>query len=452
MQCPSLSRARVGREARSARVIGGCGKGDSDFRSRPTMSDVQREIVAVVIFAATYLLISGRRLKILPLNRPAAALLGAVLMVATGVMTPDQAYRAVDYNTLVLLLGMSLLSAYLDLAGFFGWTADWVLRVSGTPVRLLLYLMLTSGVLSALLVNDTVCLMLTPLVVRVVVRGGLPLPPYLLALAMSANLGSVATLVGNPQNMLIGQMSHLGFLPFARALIAPAVAGLGIAFLVLWWGFRDVLQGRIVAVVDPAATESTPVDRRLLRWTLLALGLVFVGFVAGLNLAWTALAGGVLVMVLARRDTHEVLKLVDWHLLLFFAALFIVVEGLNGTGLPEQLYRRVQPLFGTSTTAQSWNLAWFSVLGSNVFSNVPFVLVAGRWIPEFARPDLAWKVMALATTFAGNLTILGSVANMIVVESARKHVEVGFWDYAKYGLPITVLSLGVGLGLLLLLA
>lgn len=415
------------------------------------MSDVQREIVAVVIFVVTYLLISGRRLKILPLNRPAAALLGTVLMVATGVMTPEQAYRAVDYNTLVLLLGMSLLSAYLDLAGFFGWTADWVLRVSGTPVRLLFYLMVTSGVLSALLVNDTVCLMLTPLVVRVVVRGGLPLPPYLLALAMSANLGSVATLVGNPQNMLIGQMSHLGFLAFARALIAPAAAGLAIAFLVLWWGFRGVLVGRIVVSAE-ADAERMPVDRRLLRWTLLSLGLVFVGFVAGLNLAWTALAGGVLVMVLARRDTHEVLKLVDWHLLVFFAALFIVVEGLNGTGLPEQLYRHVQPLFGASRSAQSWNLAWFSVLGSNVFSNVPFVLVAGRWIPEFAQPELAWKVMALATTFAGNLTILGSVANMIVVESARKHVEVGFWDYAKYGLPITVLSLAVGLGLLLLLA
>jgi Na+/H+ antiporter NhaD/arsenite permease-like protein len=147
----------------------------------------QKELVAVAIFALTYLLISGPRLKVLPLNRPAAALLGTVLMVVCGIMTPEQAYRAVDYDTLVLLLGMSLLSAYLSLAGFFDWTADWVLRSARTPQRLLLYLILTSGTLSALLVNDTVCFMFTPLVVTVVVRGQLPLLPYLLGLAMSSN-------------------------------------------------------------------------------------------------------------------------------------------------------------------------------------------------------------------------------------------------------------------------
>jgi Na+/H+ antiporter NhaD/arsenite permease-like protein len=177
---------------------------------------------------------------------------------------------------------------------------------------------------------------------------------------------------------------------------------------------------------------------------------VFAGFLAGLDLAWTALAGGALVMVLARRDTHEVLKQVDWHLLVFFAALFVVVGGLNGTGLPDQMYARVRGVFGTSATSQAWNLAWFAALGSNLFSNVPFVLVAGKWIPNFVQPELMWKVMALATTLAGNLTILGSVANIIVVESARKHVEVGFWDYARFGIPVTVLTLGAGLAVLLL--
>jgi Na+/H+ antiporter NhaD/arsenite permease-like protein len=111
----------------------------------------------------------------------------------------------------------------------------------------------------------------------------------------------------------------------------------------------------------------------------------------------------------------------------------------------------VQGVFGTSVETQALNLAWFSVLGSNVFSNVPFVLVAGKWVPAFQDPDLMWKVMALATTFAGNLTLLGSVANIIVVESARGHCEVGFWDYARYGIPVTVVSLVVGLALLLLL-
>jgi Na+/H+ antiporter NhaD/arsenite permease-like protein len=410
--------------------------------------DTRRELLAIGIFAFTYVLISGRRLKILPLNRPAAALLGTVLMVSCGVMTPTQAYHAVDYDTLVLLLGMMLISAYLFLAGFFDWAADWVLRVAKTPERLLLYLIVASGLLSALLVNDTVCLMLTPLVVAVMVRGRLPLPPYLLALAMSANLGSVATLVGNPQNMIIGSLSKMPFLRFSAGLLPVAVLGLAIEYVVLRVGFRKVLRQAKLHQTD---TPSRPLDRRLLAIALGALAAVFAGFVAGLNLAWTALAGGALVMVLARRDTHEVLKLVDWHLLVFFAALFVVVEGLNSTGLPNQIYDRLRSLFGTTASTQAWNLAWFSVLGSNIFSNVPFVLVAGKWVPNLADPELMWKVMALATTFAGNLTILGSVANIIVVESARGHCEVGFWDYAKFGIPVTILTTVGGLALLLAL-
>jgi len=126
-----------------------------------------------------------------------------------------------------------------------------------------------------------------------------------------------------------------------------------------------------------------------------------------------------------------------------------VVEGLNLTGLPDQAYARVRGVFGTTTVAQAWNLAWFSALGSNIFSNVPFVLVAGKRISNFADPTLMWKVMALATTFAGNLTLLGSVANLIVVESARRHCEVGFWDYAKFGIPVTLLTTAAGMLVLL---
>ena len=406
------------------------------------------ELAAIAIFAFTYLLISGRRLKVLPLNRPAAALLGAVLMVVCGVLTPQQAYHAVDYDTLVLLLGMMIISAYLFLGGFFDWAADWVLKTAGTPRRLLLSLILTSGSLSALLVNDTVCLMLTPLVVAVMVRGRLPLLPYLLALAMSANLGSVATLVGNPQNMIIGSLSKITFLGFSRSLLPAALAGLAIQYAVLAFCFRRMLSE---TVIHPSDTPPRPVDRRLLIMAFGTLAGVFAGFVAGFNLPWTALAGAALVMVLARRDTHEVLKLVDWHLLVFFAALFVVVEGLNLTGLPDQAYGLLRGVFGTDESSQAWNLAWFSVAGSNIFSNVPFVLVAGKWIPQFAHPELMWKVMALCTTLAGNLTLLGSVANLIVVESARGHAEIGFWDYARYGIPITFLTTLAGMGLLLAL-
>jgi len=382
------------------------------------------------------------------LNRPAAALLGAVLMIATGVMTPERAYRAINYDTLVLLLGMMLISAYLYLAHFFEWAAELVRNFSRTPAHLLLYVTLTSGTLSALLVNDTICLMLTPLVVAVIRRGKLPLLPYLVALATSANIGSVATLVGNPQNMIIGHFSHISFPEFSRSLLPAAVVGLVINFFILRFGFRKMLR---VTAIDRADYPAPKLERGLFALVCVVLVSIFAGFLAGLNLAWTAMAGAALVMVLARRDTHGVLRLVDWHLLLFFAALFIVVGGLSDTGLPEAIYSRLQAIFGSSVPAQAWNLTWFSVVGSNVFSNVPFVLVAGNWIARFAEPTLMWKVLALATTFAGNLTIVGSVANMIVVESARDHIQVSFWDYARFGIPITILTTGAGVVVLLVL-
>jgi Na+/H+ antiporter NhaD/arsenite permease-like protein len=216
----------------------------------------------------------------------------------------------------------------------------------------------------------------------------------------------------------------------------------------LRFGFRRALRA---ALIEREAHTVPKLDRGLFAIVCIVFLSIFACFVAGLNLAWTALAGAALVMVLARRDTHEVLKLVDWHLLVFFAALFVVVDGLSDTGLPDAIYRNLQPLFGSSATAQTWNLTWFSAAGSNIFSNVPFVLVAAKWIARFAEPELMWKVLALATTFAGNLTIVGSVANMIVVESAREHIAVSFWDYARFGIPITILTTAAGVTMLLVL-
>ncbi len=412
--------------------------------------------IAVAIFALTYVLISSRRLKVLRLNRPASALLGAVLMVVFGVLKIEDAYRAVNWDTIALLLGMMLLAAYLHLAGFFELAAEWILLRARTPQRLLYLLVFASGILSALLVNDTICLLMTPLVITVIARGRLPLFPYLMALATSANIGSVMTLTGNPQNMIIG---HFSGIPYGRFLLGLAPAGLvclALDCLVLGWGFRRVLAD---ARIEPGAIPPPVIDRPLLIKTLACFGLVTLAFFFdepirrhfGLNVAWIALAGAALAMVMARVDTHQVLKLVDWHLLLFFAALFVVVEGLRVTGLPEEIYRSLRPLFGATGTAQAWNLAWFSAVGSNLFSNVPFVLVAGQWIGNFVEPELMWKVLALSTTYAGNLTLLGAVANIIVVESARPHIEVGFWDYARLGIPVTVLTTVVGVAMLLAL-
>jgi Na+/H+ antiporter NhaD/arsenite permease-like protein len=406
-----------------------------------------KESAAIAIFALTYFLVSGRQLKFLPLNRPAAALLGAALMVGFGVMTPERAYRAVNYDTLVLLLGMMIISAYLYLAGFFEWAAEGILRRARTPQTLLGLVMITAAVLSALLVNDTVCLVLTPLVIAIITRAGLPLLPYLLALATSANVGSVATLVGNPQNVIIGHYSGIPFLRFSAALLPAAIAGLAINYAILRIGFRDVLK-QTSATCAVASEETTRLDRHLFVKVCVVFVLVFAGFLAGFNLAWTALSGAALIMVIARRDTHEVLKLVDWHLLVFFAALFIVVGGLSDTGLPTAIFEHLRGIFGSSAPMQAASFTGFSIVGSNIFSNVPFVLVAVNWIDSFSHPALMWRVLALSTTYAGNLTILGSAANIIVMESSRRHVEVGFWDYAKFGIPITFATTAIGLVIL----
>ncbi|HEV2320237.1 MAG TPA: SLC13 family permease, partial [Verrucomicrobiae bacterium] len=257
------------------------------------MTANHKEVLAIAIFCVTYVLISGRQFKILPLNRPAAALLGAVLMVAAGVMTPDQAYHSVDYDTLVLLLGMMVITAYLSIAGFFEWAADLILFRAKNPASLLLSLVSISGLLSALLVNDTICLMLTPLVVAVIVRGKLPLPPYLLALAMSANLGSAATLVGNPQNMIIGHLSGMPFVRFSLSLAPAAVVGLAIEYAVLRVGFRKTMA---TTVIHRPETPPRKPHRGLLILTFIVLALVFAGFVCGRDLSWTALAGGALLM------------------------------------------------------------------------------------------------------------------------------------------------------------
>jgi Na+/H+ antiporter NhaD/arsenite permease-like protein len=205
--------------------------------------------------------------------------------------------------------------------------------------------------------------MLTPLVVAIIRRGKLPLLPFLIALATSANIGSAATLVGNPQNMIIGHFSHISFPEFSRALLPVAVVGLAINFFILRFGFRKMLRA---AAIDRAEHVPPKLERGLFILVCVVLVSIFAGFLAGLNLAWTAMAGAALVMVLSRRDTHGVLKLVDWHLLLFFAALFIVVDGLSDTGLPDAIYAGLQPVFGSSAPAQAWNLAWFFVIGSNL--------------------------------------------------------------------------------------
>ena len=403
-------------------------------------------LAAIAVFAVTYLAIAAGRLPGLSVDRPAAALLGAAAMVATGVLTPAQAGAAVNGETLGLLLGMMILSAYLAEAGFFRWASWRVIRAAGTPRALLWGLTLTAGALSAFLVNDTVCLMMTPLVVRIVDDADLPPLPFLLAVAFGANAGSVATLTGNPQNMIVGTLSGIPYGRFAAALALPAAASLLVVAGLLALLFRRDLPRRALA---GERLPAPAVDGRLLATALGATGLAVAGFLAGLELAWTALFAAALLMAVAGRAPREALARVDWPLLVFFAGLFVVVAGVGRAGVAEAMYRAIAPALGHEAPRQALVFGLFSVGASQVVSNVPFVILAGEWIPRLADPELLWLATALASTLAGNLTVVGSVANVIVLELAGPKGRIGFWRFLRYGAVVTGATLAVAMGILL---
>lgn len=402
--------------------------------------------LVVGVFLLTYALIAARRLRILPIGRPAGALLGAFLMVAVGALTPAQSYAAVDGDTLVLLFAMMAIVAYVERAGFFAWAAAHGLRRARTPLGLLYAVALLSAALSALLVNDTVCVFLTPLVVAACQAARLPLGPYLIALATSANLGSAATLVGNPQNMIIGGLSGMSFGTFS-ALAAPTAAlalALNLGLLRLYYARR------LGDAPLPAPAVAAPDGPRLLRAAVVVAGLL-VAFFAGAHLGYAALGGLVALIVLEREDPQEVFARVDWTLLVFFAALFVVVAGLAGTGLVDEAWRAAGPSLGHDTPAGLAALTALYTLGSNLVSNVPMVLLAAPGLADPQDP-FAWVLLGFVTTVAGNLTLIGSVANIIVAEKARHAHDLGFLEYLRFGLVSTLLVLLVCVPALALLA
>jgi Na+/H+ antiporter NhaD/arsenite permease-like protein len=393
-----------------------------------------------VVFVITYLLIASRRLSLLPIGRPAGALLGAVLMVLIGALSPGETYAAIDNDTIVLLFGTMVLTVYLERAGFLGWLAGRIISFCSAPMTLLWAVAALSGLLSAFLVNDTVCLFLTPVVVSVCERGKLPFGPYLIALATSANIGSAATLVGNPQNMIIGSLS--GF-PFARFMLfaAPAAgAGLFLNLLLLYLFYRRRLPAQMACVV---AVPST-VHRMQLFLALAVTAGVIGGFFAGFHLGYTTLTGVVILILADHKDPREVFSRVDWSLLLFFCCLFVVVAGLGKTGIIENSWKESAPYLNLSGAPGIVLFSALMTIGSNLISNVPMVLLTGPHLTELGSAQMGWVLLAFTTTVAGNFTLIGSVANIIVAERARDSYTLGFFEYLRFGLLSTILVLVAG--------
>ncbi len=403
--------------------------------------------VAVVVFVLTYLVIASRQLTILKLDRPAGALVGAVAMVAIGGLGLDAALAAIDLHVLTLLLGVLLIAAYLQEARLFRYVAYLVLTRTGSARALLWGLTFVSGGLSALLVNDTVCLVLTPLVVMVAVEAKLPVLPYLLALAGATNLGGVVSFSGNPQNMLIGRAAagNPSFAQYLAITLPVGVACLAANAATLTWLFRRELPR------GPLAERSPPrpgIDRVLAAKGLLALAAFAVAALAGVSLAGAAIAAAAGLVLVARIEPRRALVLVDWQILLFFAALFVVVEGLRATGVLADGLAAIAPVIHRGDAVGDAAFVGLTVVGSNLVSNVPFVMLAADSVPAMPDPTWGWIMLAVASTLAGNLTLMGSVANVIVMEAAGPRGEIGFFRFVRYGAVMTLVSLVVAFGIL----
>jgi Na+/H+ antiporter NhaD/arsenite permease-like protein len=315
----------------------------------------------------------------------------------------------------------------------------WVAHRVRHPLTLLSAVTLVSGVFSAFLVNDTLCLVLTPLVLDLTIQLRRNPVPYLLAVAMASNVGSTATLTGNPQNIIIGSMSHIPYTAFTAALAPVAMIGLLLTNTLLALGFRAEFWTRDVL---RAQTPRPHASRPLVLKSVLVTGAMVAGFFLGLPAAAVAIIAGVFMLVTRRVKCEKVYAEIDWPLLVMFSSLFIVVAGLEKSVLSAHLIGAV----GALHLERPAILSSFTALLSNVVSNVPAVLVLKPFISQLPNPQGAWLTVAMASTLAGNFTLVGSVANLIVARSAQaRAIEVGFWTHFKVGAPLTVLTLLVGL-------
>jgi len=381
----------------------------------------------------TYVLIAIQNIGKFSLSRPAASTVGVALILSLGILSFEEAISAIDFHTIVLLFGMMVLTAYLGIAGFFEFLAMKVIKISKNSKRLLLILILSSAFLSALFVNDTICVFMTPVVLRIALVSNLNPIPLLIALATSANIGSAATIIGNPQNMLIGMSSKIGFIDFAKAIAPISAVCLIPNFLLIYLIYRKEFRNFKVSEVE------VKLDRKLAMKTLAVFLFVLCLFIAEVfPISISALLGAAIMFVIGGIPAKKALEKVDGGLLLFFCNLFIVMYAFE----KEYGHYLTSALTLEKSLASYLTASFITVVGSNLVSNVPFVMMA---LPVAKLDGELWLILAMASTFAGNLTLLGSVANLIVAETAQRFgVNLSFGEYLKVGVPLTFVTVLIG--------
>ncbi|MFA7043456.1 MAG: anion transporter [Bacteroidales bacterium] len=403
------------------------------------------QIIALVIFIITYLGIIFTRLPGVNIDRPSAAFSGAIAMVLFGILTPEEAIEAIDFNTIFLLLGMMIIIASLQIDGFFTFIANKTISYSRTRFRLLTLIVSVTGITSAFLVNDAVVLMFTPVIIQICCSSKINPMPYLIAEILSSNIGSVMTITGNPQNMLIGISSGISYTQFLVHLLPISLLGMGIVILIVRLFYRKEFRQKEPLVF--AKTETFDIKR--LSRSVIVFGIVIIGFFLGklfsLSIPLVALTGAALIMLIGEAKPSKVIQKVDWVLLLFFASLFIVVGAVEKVGLFDSVLK------SEILSADLKGLGiihGLSLVLSQIVSNVPFAVLMLPML-KAAGSNMLWMGLASASTLAGNATIIGAMANLIVIESADKQgYHISFMEFFKIGIIVTMITLPLSLGLL----
>ncbi|MFN2357839.1 MAG: anion transporter [Desulfotignum sp.] len=396
-------------------------------------------MLAVVIFSLAYLGIALGKIPGLVIDRVGVALLGAIAMVVSGVVTLEGAVGAIDLPTILLLYALMILSAQLRLGGFYTWVAFTIVPYYKHPRIFLGITMGVSAVLSAVLANDIVCFALTPVLAVSLLRAGLNPLPFLIGLAVSSNIGSAATIIGNPQNMLIGQTGYLDFAQFFFWCTPPSVLALGAGYGIILWMYRGRFYHLENREVQKGGEETgQPFDAWQTSKGILAVGVLMILFLTSIPREYSAIGIAGVLLCSRKMKTRDITGLVDWHLITLFCALFIIIHGISESGYLDMVIDSLADM-GLHLTSLPV-LTGISALLSNLFSNVPAVML----LISFLDPSdhIQWYTLAVSSTFAGNLFLLGSIANLIVVEQAQAHgIRISFLQHAAVGIPVTIASL-----------
>lgn len=396
-------------------------------------------LVTSIIVVITYIGIAIGRWPIFKSNRATIALIGVgALLVFRQIQFSDMP-GYLDFNTLILLFSMMVINANLKFSGFFSWIGGFMTRTTRSPRLFLAIEILVIGLLSSLFLNDTICLMFTPFILTLMDNLKRNPIPYLIALATASNIGSVATLTGNPQNMIIGNASGIPFTSFTLALFPAALAGCFIIWIVIYKLYPGEFAQNPYELPE---MEKLELNRSMiLKSSMVIIGMA-AAFIAGVPVALAAFLAACVLLLTRKTEPHLVFAEFDWGLLVFFSGLFIVSGSLETSHVTEKVFSMIN----LGVLKNLWGFSTISVILSNLVSNVPAVLLLKPIIPTLVNAQAGWLALALSSTLAGNLTLLGSVANLIVAETAsRWRVEISFWEYTKAGAIITLFSLIFGI-------